>query len=54
MNITTVLGREINTNDKSIAEVIREVVADIQMNKVEANKLYGLITNEFNNKDSSH
>lgn len=54
MNITTVLGREINTNDKSITDVIREAVSDIEMNKAEANKLYGFITNEFINKDSSH
>lgn len=53
MNVTTVLGREINTNDKSITEVIREAVSDIEMNKAEANKLYVFIRNEFKNKDSS-
>lgn len=49
-----VLGKEINTKDKSVSEVIKESVATtgIKMNAVEANKLYEFIRNEFKNKDS--
>lgn len=53
-NHVVVLGKEINTKGKSIAEVIKEAVAleDIKMNEVEANKLYRFISNEFKEKDS--
>lgn len=53
MNITTALGKEINTNHKSITDVIKEAVSDIKMNELEAHKLYGFISSEFENKNSS-